>query len=298
VPQRPPIPKQVSGAKVSITVITVVLAAAALHAGWNAMAKGRGGRDALAGAIAIAIAASALALPLLFIAGLPDASSGSCLIASALTHVAYFLLLGIGYRGSDFSAAYPLIRGTAPPITTALAVLFLGETPSPAVLTGIGLVSGGVLGLSTHALRRGGLAWPSLGAAAGTIAIIVAYTLIDGVGARRSGNSTGYLALMIVLTGILLIPVAAWLRLPALGASLRKQWLANFGGGAMLIVAYGATLWAMTRVAIGAVAALRETSVLFAALIAVLFMGERLSLLRGLCALAIFLGLACMRLAV
>ncbi len=276
-------------------VIVVVLCAAFLHASWNAMAKSTGG-DPLVGATLIAIGAAVAAAALLVVSGLPDPASYACVIASGIIHVAYFLLLGLSYRFADYSAVYPLMRGAAPLLTSIFGVLILGEFMAPSIVVGVVLLSAGVLGLGIHAILKGGLNGHGLAVAGANIIIIVAYTIVDGVGVRQSANPGGYVALMMLLTGVLLAPVIAVWRGRELAETILRKWPTGLVGGAMVMASYGAALWAMTRAPIGAVAALRETSVLFGTLIAVTIMRERLYAARVLAAMLIFSGLAFMRL--
>lgn len=277
-------------------VILVVLAAAFLHASWNAMAKGRQGSDPLITATVIATGAAAVCIAMLAVLGMPAWASMPYVVASGIIHVAYLLLLGFSYRLADYSAVYPLMRGTAPLLTTAASFIFIGETIGLGSLVGIVLLSAGVLGLGFHSILRGGLGKAGLAVAAANIAVIVAYTLIDGIGARLSGNPGGYVALMMLLTGVLHVAGMAYWRPRAVWDGLSRQWGMGLVGGAMVMASYGAVLWAMTKAPIGAVAALRETSVLFGAAIATLIIGERFSFTRVVATTAIFGGLACLRL--
>ena len=278
-------------------VILVVLAAAFLHASWNAMAKGRQGSDPLISATVIAAGASVVCVAMLLALGLPAWESMPYVVASGIIHVAYLLLLGLSYRLADYSAVYPLMRGTAPLLTTAASFILIGETIGAGPLIGVVLLSAGVLGLGFHSILRGGLDKAGLAVAVANIAVIVAYTLIDGVGARVSGNPGGYVALMMLLTGVLHIAGMLRWRPREVADGIARQWLMGLVGGAMVMASYGAALWAMTKAPIGAVAALRETSVLFGAAIATLIMGERFSFARVIATVAIFGGLACLRLA-
>jgi len=277
-------------------VIFVVLCAAFLHATWNAMAKGKQGSDPLISATVIAAGASVVCIAMLVTLGLPATASLPYVVASGIIHVAYLLLLGLSYRLADYSAVYPLMRGTAPLLTTAASFLFVGETMGVGPLVGIVLLSSGVLGLGFHSILRGGLDRAGLAVAAANIAVIVAYTLIDGIGARLSGNPGGYVALMMLLTGVLHMSGMLCWRPHAVAVGISQQWVMGLLGGAMVMASYGAVLWAMTKAPIGAVAALRETSVLFGAAIATLIMGERFSMARVAATAAIFGGLACLRL--
>lgn len=274
----------------SLDVFVIVLAAAFLHASWNALAKSGKG-DPLFEMALIAIASAIAALPALLVSGLPDPASSIHVFASAFIHVAYFVLIGLAYRSADYSAIYPLVRGSAPLFTTLLAMLLLGETLEPLAWAGISVLCGGILGLGIDGIRRGGLNKRSLAIAALTAGIIVSYTLVDGLGARLSGNPAGYLLAMMSLTGILMVPVAFSFHKAALLHIPLPLWGKSVAGGAMANLSYGAALWAMTKAPIGLVGAVRETSVLFAALIAVVALKERFGMARWVSVFMIVTGL-------
>ncbi len=278
-------------------VLVTVLGAALLHAGWNALAKGRSGSDPLVATLVLAIGCGAAALPVLVVAGLPSRESAVYVVVSGVVHVVYFLPVGLSYRYADYSAVYPLMRGTAPLITTLLGATFLAEPLTAMLLGGVLLLSAGVLGLGTNAMKQGGLNSRGLLVAVANIAVIVGYTLLDGVGVRLSGNAAGYVAAMLVLTAILLAPVALWLRPTTFLADFEAHWKIGLVGGTMAMVSYGIALWAMTRAPIGAVAALRETSVLFGTAIAAIVLKERFGVERWIAAAAICAGLGLIRLA-
>jgi drug/metabolite transporter (DMT)-like permease len=282
---------------VPIDVIAIVLGAALLHAAWNAIAKGWHGSDSLVSAFAIAAGAAIVAAGMLLFLGWPNARSYPYVLASGIIHVGYFALLGLSYRLADYSAVYPITRGSAPLFTTLLGAALLGELYGSAMLAGIALLSAGVLGLGIHALRRGGLNYRGGLVAGANVCVIVAYTLVDGAGVRVSGNPGGYVALMMLLTGILLALVVIGFRGRAAAKEFSRNWLLGLVGGAMVMASYWAALWAMTKAPIGAVAALRETSVLFATLIATVVLREHLGSARIVSTIIVFLGLVCMRLA-
>ena len=279
----------------ALDVILVVLAAAVLHAAWNAMAKGRQGSDPLVGAMVIAAGAAVVSVVLLLVSGLPAPPSYPYAVASGIIHVGYFVLLGLSYRYADYSAVYPLTRGTAPLFTAALGTTFVGEPLSALMLAGVVALGTGVIGMSLHGLLRGGIDRRALAVAAANICVIVAYTLIDGLGVRLSGNPAGYVAAMMLLTGVLLGIVVGACRGHEMREGLRSHWRLGLVGGTMVMASYGAALWAMTRAPIGAVAALRETSVLFGALIAATLMGERFGGARIAATVLIFAGLMGLR---
>ncbi len=278
-----------------VEVIAVVLVAALVHAGWNAVAKSAGQGDPLISTSAIAVGGAIVALPLLVVTGLPAPASHGQVIASGVIHVVYFVLVGLAYRAADYSAVYPITRGSAPVVTALLASVLLGEAMSVLAWLGVVLSSAGILALGSDALRRGGLPGRALAIAGLNICVIVAYTLVDGDGARASGNPAGYVLAMMALTGLLLLPVMlAWLGQGIIGQML-AQWRIALIGGSMVSLSYGAALWAMTKAPIGMVAALRETSVLFAAVIAAVILRERFGMARWLGTALILAGLVAMR---
>ena len=212
--------------------LLAVLAAAFLHASWNAIAKGGAGRHAFTGPFLISLGGAVWALPVLVVTGLPDPGSYPWIGASALIHVVYFGLIGLAYRYADYSAVYPLIRGGAPLFTTIFAAVFLGETLGFTASAGVALLCAGILGLGLDGVRRGSLDRRSLLVAAATASMIVLYTLVDGLGARASGNAAAYIVTLTLATLVPLVPVFAAIGGRPLLASLQPGWKqALLGGG-------------------------------------------------------------------
>jgi drug/metabolite transporter (DMT)-like permease len=209
-----------------------------------------------------------LALPL------PAAAALPYLVASALIHVGYFALVGYAYRAADLGAAYPLARGSAPVVTALLAFLLIGETLSWSAWLAIGVIAAGIVALSADALLRGGLTTRAGAAALTNGGVIVAYTLVDGLGARAAGNGVAYGAWMIAATAAIIAVLALAVGGHRAIAVARTGWPLALGGGALVLGSYGIALWAMTIAPIGLVASLRETSVLFAAMLGVYLFGE------------------------
>jgi len=292
-----------------IDVFLVVLAAAALHAGWNTMLKlrarpGAGAPvDPMLSTLLLGIAASLVSLAVMPVFGLPDRVAWPYALASAAIHVAYYLLVGAAYRVADLSAVYPITRGTAPMGSALLAALLLGETLAPAAWAGVAAICAGVIGMATVALRRGGLSWAGLGFAGTNAVVVTLYTLVDGQGARLSGNPAGYTLALEALCGPMLLPVLA-LTLRGQGhiatalksALAGGRWWRAILGACMSIGAYAAALWAMTRAPIGAVAALRETSVLLGVLLGAIVLREHVGLSRWIAAAVIVAGAMLVRL--
>jgi drug/metabolite transporter (DMT)-like permease len=250
----------------------MVLFGAVLHASWNALLKAQPHHLPAAGLVAVG--AGGAALPLLIVLPTPLPAAWPYIAASAVIHVGYFLLVGYAYRGADLGVAYPLTRGAAPAFTALFAFLLVGEALSLAGWLAVALLASGIIALSADALVRGGLTRPAGTAALANAAIIVIYTLLDGVGARAAGNGFAYAAWMIAGTGALVAIILAASRRGSVMANANKTWPVALLAGALVLGSYGIALWAMTQAPIGLVAALRETSVLFAAVIGAFFFGE------------------------
>ncbi|KRB93888.1 EamA family transporter [Duganella sp. Root198D2] len=283
------------------SVVAIVLCGALLHAGWNALVKK--GRDPFLSSVLVAGGAGLISLPLLPFLVQPAAASWPYALASTVIHYAYYGLLAAAYRHGDMSHAYPLMRGSAPLLVAVSSVPLLGEHLSTAQYAAVACISGGIFGLwfatrtatsddaGAHSRRRA-TAYALLNAL-----VIAAYTLIDGLGARASAAPAAYVMWLHVLSAIGLI---AWclLRCPReLRDYARQYWKVAILGGAGTLGAYGLALWAMTVAPLAAVAALRETSILFAALIARFFLAERIGSKRALAIAAFAAGAVLMRLA-
>jgi drug/metabolite transporter (DMT)-like permease len=269
----------------STLVLALVLCAALLHATWNALLKSSA--DPLGSLAVMTIGAGLGALPLILYLPLPLAASWPFIALSAVLHTGYNLFLIRAYRIGDFSQSYPIARGSSPLLVTLGATFFVGEQMSMMTLLGVILISVGIISLA-HVKNRNNLAGPL--AAFTTGSFIAAYTITDGMGARAAGSALSYCGWLFVLDSIplALIYLHKHRRFPlTLGG--KETWTA-LGGGVMSLVAYGIVIWAVTLVPMGTVSALRETSVLFAALIGWLFLGEKLSMRRILSCLLITMG--------
>jgi drug/metabolite transporter (DMT)-like permease len=283
--------------ELTLGVTLAVLAAGFLHAGWNALLKSSGGGDVLLDTAAVVAGSSLCGLALLAFVPLPDAAAWKFIAASATIHFGYYLTLVQAYRTGDLSFAYPLMRGTAPLIVAVLGSIFLRELPTAQMTVGILLISVGIVSIA-FIQGDGRRRHPPAAAywAFTNAAIIAVYTLIDGAGARVSGNALSYVCWLIFLEGI---PFVAWVlsRRGAPGrAYLKRGWRAGLGGGACSLAAYGIVLWAMTRAPIAAVAALRETSVLFAALMGSLWLKDGFGWRRVAGAASVLAGIAALKL--
>jgi uncharacterized membrane protein len=273
----------------SFVIVTVaVLASAVLHACWNALAHRSA--DAMAAVALISMGLTVVSLPLILMVPPPATASRPYLAVSVWLHVTYTVLLARSYTLGDFGQVYPLARGSAPLVVALLAVVFAGERLTWPLLAGLAAVCGGLAVLvgaglcsrpgSRPGSRLGGVHNPrAVLSAALTGLFIAGYTTVDGLGVRRAGGSVGtvaYSAWLLLLLGLGMLGYALLLyRGRGLPAAVRGRWLLVVVGGAISWASYALVLWAQTRGALAAVAALRETSVVVAAVIGTLFFGER-----------------------
>jgi drug/metabolite transporter (DMT)-like permease len=275
-------------------VFVAVLAAAACHAGWNAVIKGGG--DPLLTTAIVTICAGIVGLLLVPFVGLPDPAAWPWVAASVAVHALYFGALIEAYRYGDLGQIYPIARGSAPLMTAAATTAIIGERIGAAGWGGVVLLAAGVLLISLRGdlvrFNRQGVGFALL-----TAVTICLYTVVDGIGARVSGQPSAYTAALFVGCSIVMLVYVVVRRGFRAFASLGPQLPAGLAGGAMQLVSYGVAIWAMTVAPIAIVAALRETSVLFGALIAVIVLKEHVSPARAFAALLIVAGLAMLRLA-
>jgi drug/metabolite transporter (DMT)-like permease len=276
-------------------VFLAVLFAAACHAGWNALIKV--GLDPLSTTTLIAAGSAVVGLVCLPIAGMPAAAAWPWLIASAFIHLLYFAALIESYRTGDLGQVYPIARGSAPLMTAAASLVFVGEQLSLLSWSGIAALAVGVLLLSARGGRElAHVDKRAIGFALATALTICAYSVVDGLGARVSLNPQGYVLWLLVGNAITLLPYTLWRDRSGVVTAMRHFWLRGLAGGALQALSYGIALWAMTLAPIAIVASLRETSVLFGAILAVTVLKEPLRAIRIVAALLILCGLVLLRL--
>ena len=267
-------------------IVALVLSTAVFHAGWNAVL--RHSRDRLLATAMIALGGAAVAATFLPFLPWPGRPSLPFMLASFALHTVYRTLLIFGYRWGELGVVYPIARGSAPLLVTGAAALFAGEHLSAPALAAIAVISLGIVALSQSHLAT---APPrALIIAIATGAVIAGYSVVDGMGARRAASAFSY---AFWLEAVECLPWAFVLlrrRGTLHGAALGGSWRA-VAGGVVSILAYALVVWAMTQGALGIVSALRETSVVFAALIGWLFLGERLTWRRLLTCCGIAVGI-------
>lgn len=257
-------------------VLCAVLFGALLHAGWNALVKSSA--DKSMDMAVIHLIGSVLALPLVLLVGLPRMEAWPFIGASVLIHIGYYIATTQAYKHGDLGLTYPLMRGVAPLLVALSTTFTLGETLSPLAWAGIlGICSGVlVLGLSRHALH----ARKAVGFALANAVIIAVYTVVDALGVRASGNALQYVATLFLLDGWPFGLLMMARRGRAMADYARHRWPVATGGALASLGSYGIALWAMTRAPVATVAALRETSVLFAVLLGTWLLKETFTLRR------------------
>ena len=270
-------------------VVTLVLCAAILHASWNAVLRGRD--DKLWSVTVMSFAATVAAIPVVLALRLPATASWPYLAFSVGLQVIYSWFLVLAYRLADLGQVYPMVRGSVPLLVTLGAAVFAGERLSVPAVSGIVLVS---LGIMSLALGKGRAHPKAVVAALANSVIIATYTVTDGIGARLSGNSFTYVSWIFVLYGIVM---------PAAFMAARGKLVVRWGApetrtallaGIVQLVTYGTVIWALTMAPIGPVSALRETSIVFAAVIGRIFLSEPLTARRLGACLVIAAGAACL----
>ena len=273
-------------------VFGAVLVGALLHASWNALVKSS--TDKALDTATIHLIGSLVALPVVMVVGWPDAASWPFIAASVVIHIGYYIALTGAYKHGDLGLTYPLMRGTAPLLVALSAAFTLHETLSPLAWAGVLGVSCGVLalGLSRHALESP----RAVGFALANAVVIALYTVVDGLGVRASGNALQYVVALFVLDGWPFALLVFLRRGPGVSlAYARGRWPMGLLGALGSFGSYGIALWAMTRAPVATVAALRETSVLFAALLGVLFLKESFTVKRALGTATIVAGVMALR---
>jgi drug/metabolite transporter (DMT)-like permease len=296
----------------TLEVMLVVLGSALLHALWNALV--RSASDKFSSTVWIVCGAAVWALPLLTATPLPAPESWPDLLASVLIHGVYFTLVAQAYRGSELGVAYPLMRGSAPALTAVLGVLLLGETLNMSAITGVALVCAGVLSMGVAAWRNGSSSQlsqpPSVQGFTITVAllnavVIASYTLVDGAGVRVAGNPWSYTLYLFIgtalLMGLMALARGRWqaraLNNTVTRMSRREGLHLAALGGAGTLGAYGLVLWAFAQAPVALVAALRETSIVFALFLGAVFLKERLTRPKLIAAALIAAGAVCLKLA-
>ncbi|MDA0996930.1 MAG: EamA family transporter [Proteobacteria bacterium] len=275
-------------------LIAIVLLAAVTHASWNAIVKWSGDRFILA--TVIQGIGAGLAGVAAFFVPFPAAAAWPFIIVSAILHTGYHLALINAYKVGDLSLVYPLARGTAPLIVAIGAAMWVGEVPTTMGAVGIVMVSVGImlLGFEKGLRRRETLLPFGLAIAVGLF--IASYSVVDGIGIRKDVSRWSYILWLFILEGVPFLFWTALFRRHQVIPFVRSRWRQALAASILAKIAYGCVLYAFVTGALASVTALRETSVLFAALIGSVFLGEKLGLPRIAAAIVIVAGVTTIQL--
>jgi drug/metabolite transporter (DMT)-like permease len=273
---------------VSATVAGLALLAAVLHATWNAAL--RSGADRLQFVTIMSFATTVGALPFAVVLPLPAVASWTYLGVSALLQVVYVILLAAAYRYGELGQVYPIVRGSVPLLVTIGGFFLAGQRLGSLALFGVGLISFGIISLAVHGGRAGRR---SLAFAFVTASFVASYVIADALGVRRAGNPQSYTAWIWLVYGALM-PLAYWLLRRSFAFDLKaRDGVKALAAGVFSFGSYGAIILALSLGNVGAISALRETSIVFAALIGRVFLGEALTPRRLLVCLAVTCGAVC-----
>ena len=277
----------------SVTVFLAVLGAALLHAAWNACIKT--GSSKQTAMLIMTVWQGVGGFAIVITQPLPEAAVWPWLFASALVHMVYQLFLAYAYEQGDLSRVYPLARGAAPMIVLLASVAFLPDIVSPMEYLGVAVLGCGIMVMAWGALASGEsrrLIPFAMGAAFAT----AGYTVIDGMGARIAGDPVTYVGWLLLMAAFFYLPAILLLKGPGIVQASRKTWAMGAFTGTASLGAYGIAVWAMTQAPITLVAALRETSILFAMLIGWLIFGDRMDRTKVCAGALIVLGVLLTRL--
>ncbi|SEV88921.1 EamA-like transporter family protein [Cognatiyoonia koreensis] len=271
----------------SLFVFFAVLGAALLHAGWNAIIKTGGNKQTTM--MIFTVWQGLIGLLALMWFPLPTPEVWPWLIASGVIHMFYQLFLAYAYEQGDLSRVYPISRGSAPLIVLVVGAVLLDDIVTPVEYLGVAVLGLGIVTMASGAFSSGEnrkLIPYALGAACAT----AGYTLVDGIGARINGNPFAYVGWILFMSGIFFIPAAFALKGWSVAVAPWAVWRRGIIPAGASLAAYAIVVWAMTQAPIALVAALRETSILFAVLIGWLAFGEKMNVTKALAALLIVCG--------
>jgi len=278
---------------ISLPVTFAVLCGALLHAGWNTMLKSSA--DKQLDTVAIASGAGIAGLAVAPFLAWPAAESLPWLAASAGVHILYFVLLAGAYRWGDISFTYPVMRGGGPVMVAIAGAAAFGEVLTWAQTAGVAFICAGILSFAIVRAADPRAFRKALAFALGNAAVIAAYTLIDAKGARASGSPVAYTMWFFVANGVVLYLYGGLRRGAEVPRYLAANWKRMAVGAVCTTGSYAIALWAMTRAPVALVACLRETSVIFVALIGAFFLGERFTARRAFATACVLAGLVALR---
>jgi drug/metabolite transporter (DMT)-like permease len=272
---------------VTFGVFLAVMAAALIHASWNALIKT--GASKQSAMLILGIAQGCFGIGIALWKGIPPEAAWPWLLASGLIHMCYQLNLGYAYEHGDLSRVYPIARGTAPMIVLVISALFLSDTLTMPEVAGIVVLGLGIL-LMVRGVFTSGESRKMLPFALGAAAATAGYSITDGLGARAAGDAVLYVGWLMMIAAVFYVPTAVAIKGLVLFRAPPRAWALGLLAGALSFGGYAIAVWAMTVAPIALVAALRETSILFAVLIGWLVFGEAMTRGKAIAALVIVAG--------
>lgn len=278
----------------TVGVLLAVLGAALLHASWNAAIKLQGSK--VGGMLAMTFGQGLIGCLVALTRPLPSVEAWGWILVSALVHTSYQIFLAWAYEKGDLSRVYPIARGSAPLMVLVVGSVLLPDRLAPAEVLGIIVLGAGILGMAAGVFRSGE-SIALLPFALATAAATATYSMVDGTGARVDGDAVAYVGWLLVMATFFYAPIAVWMRGTAVIPRGARSWLWGLGAGTASWAAYALVVWAMTRAPIALVAALRETSILFAVLLGWALFGDRMTGGKWVSAALILLGVLLTRFA-
>ncbi len=277
-----------------LTVFLAVLAAAFMHASWNLLVKLK--LDRFMSLFLLQTLMGLMGVGMLFFFAWPARESLPYALISGILHTGYNIFLARSYRDGDLSLVYPIARGTAPLLTLLATWLVASEQIDAITAIAIGVLVSGIWLMAAGKSKSLKLDRTSLFFAFGTSCFIAAYTVVDGLGGRLSGAASGYTAVVFILDAIFLFAAGLYMRGPGILKSVAPHWKSGLVGATLSAGAYWIVIWAMTEAPIAAVAALRETSILFVILMSAKFLKEHISWSRVAGGVLVVIGAIALRL--
>lgn len=277
----------------SLTVMTIVLIAALLHASWNYLVKQT--EDKHLSMSAVVLGHTPFAAAALLCSPLPELNSLPYVIAGAVLHTGYQLFLLYSYRIGDLSQVYPLARGVAPLIVAGISVMLLSVNLSQFELVAIVTIGTGIMSLTLVRRSDGLRNSRATSLAIITGGFIAAYSIVDGLGAREAGTALGFYSCLSILNAMIFAAFMRFIRPGLIKKVVSQNWRLAFSGGCASFTAYALVIWAFTLAPIALVTALRETSIIFALLLGVFVLNERLDLVKLIATMLTMLGVGMLR---
>ena len=274
------------------SVFLAVLFAALLHASWNAIIRASG--DRFLGMLLLTVSQGVMGVVMALFVPLPKGEVWLWLLASGALHSGYKMFLAAAYKHGDLSRVYPIARGTAPMIVVLVGFFLLSDTLAGKEYAGIALIGLGVI-LMARGVFSSGEVRVLIPLALGSALCTAGYSMVDGLGARAAGHATQFTAWLFIFDALVFCSAALATSGTKRFIAPRKAWAIGAFAGALSLGTYWIAVWAMTVAPIALVAALRETSVLFAVLIGVVWMKEPANTAKISAAIVIVLGIVLIR---